>query len=237
MSIFLQWIANAKSVLRPIFKPPLHKADLVLKFSTLGSSYGGWPLLQDYTPNSPLIFSFGVGEDVSFDLAAIQKLSAVVHAFDPTPRSLKWVKKQNFPDGFNFYPIGIADHDGVASFHAPENDEYVSFSVSPADIIESGQVISAPVNTLSKIITDLKCRTPDVLKLDIEGFEYTVLPNILAGTHKPAQLLVEFHHGMYGFSNENTLACVLQLKQNGYLLFSVSASGREYGFVHRDVIK
>lgn len=67
--------------------------------------------------------------------------------------------------------------------------------------------------------------------MDIEGFEYSVIEDILKGSIRPKQLLVEFHHGMYGFSSSRTEEAVTQLSTCGYKLFYVSSSGHEYGFV------
>jgi len=33
-----------------------------------------------------VVYSLGIGEDISFDLALIEKYGARVHAFDPTPK-------------------------------------------------------------------------------------------------------------------------------------------------------
>jgi FkbM family methyltransferase len=225
-----------KQLLRRMLRPPLHYPDVNLPYVVLGTSYGGWPILTTVTPDTPLIYSFGVGEDVSFDLAAIKTFQASIHAFDPTPRSLEWTKTQVFPEGFKFHPFGIAERDGEAEFHAPDSDSYVSFSVSPTNGKTGKRTVSAPVKRLATIVAELETGPPDILKMDIEGFEYSVLPDILQSNVRPGQLLVEFHHGMYGISNTQTKVAVDQLKAEGYALYYVSEGGREYGFVRRGIM-
>ena len=66
--------------------------------------------------------------------------------------------------------------------------------------------------------------------MDIEGFEYSVIDDFDENPFRPQQLLVEFHHGMYGIGNDRTLAAVSKLKATGYRLFYVSGGGHEYGF-------
>jgi hypothetical protein len=83
-------------------------------------------------PERPLVYSFGVGEDATFDLGVIEKFGATVHAFDPTPRSSAWVERQSLPSQFIFHPVGIGGEDGTAEFYPPERDEHVSFSNAPS---------------------------------------------------------------------------------------------------------
>ena len=65
-------ISQLKAIARRILRPPLHTAETELNYQVLGTEYGGWPLLVDETPPKALIYSFGIGEDISFDLEAIE---------------------------------------------------------------------------------------------------------------------------------------------------------------------
>jgi FkbM family methyltransferase len=221
-----------KSLIRPIIRPPLHRCKTDLPYEVLGTEYGGWPLLTDRTPASPVIFSFGVGEDISFDLAAIEKFGATIHAFDPTPRSLSWIAGQSLPAYFHFHPIGIAAEDGEAEFFPPEISHHVSFSARPAPRADKSAMVRAPVRRLSTIMADIRVDHFDALKMDIEGFEYDVLDDILATGFRPGQIMVEFHHGMYNIPKQKTIDSVAKLSEHGYNLYYVSASGHEYAFYH-----
>lgn len=225
-----------KKIARRILRPPLHKAEIDLGYEVLGTDYGGWPLLTAQTPRNPLIYSFGVGEDISFDLAAIDRFGATLHAFDPTPRSRKWIEAQTLPEAFHFHPIGLGSEDGEAEFFAPEVDAHVSFSAQPAAQSDPALAIRAPIKRLSTIAAELATGKPDVLKMDIEGFEYGVLDDLIEGSLRPAQLLVEFHHRMYGIPNSRTLDQIERLRAAGYRIFHVSDSGHEYGLVHQAAI-
>lgn len=199
----------------------------------LGTSYGGWPLLTEETPPNPLIFSFGVGEDISFDLQAIDRVGATVHAFDPTPRSRHWIAQQSLPPSFHFHPIGLSSEDGEAVFFPPAVETHVSFSAQPAARADQNLAVHAPVKRLSSIVSSLGTRMPDVVKMDIEGFEYQVLDDLIEGTLRPAQLLIEFHHRMYDIPVKRTIDQIEKLRSIGYRIFHVSESGHEYGLVHQ----
>jgi hypothetical protein len=51
-----------------------------------GTKYGGFYVYPDRLCQESIIYSFGVGEDVSFDLELIEKYNCHVFAFDPTQK-------------------------------------------------------------------------------------------------------------------------------------------------------
>lgn len=226
-----------KRLVRSALKPPIHGPDTRLPYDLYGEGYCYWPLLREITPDQALVYSFGVGEDISFDLAAIAAFDCKIHAFDPTPRSQSWMDMQDLPSQFSYHPIGIAAIDGLAEFFAPARPDHVSFSQAPDRSAVASGSITAEVMRLQSLIAHLGTRVPDVLKMDIEGFEYEVVDDIVDGDIMPAQFLVEFHHGMYGIAEQRTRQAVEKLRAAGYALYFVAPSGREYGFVRKDRIE
>ena len=165
-------------------------------------------------------------------LSEIKKYSISVYAFDPTPRSCEWIKKQVLPGEFHFYNYGISDHDGYEKFIAPENELFMSYSA-----VKSGEGISLKVKKLSSIMNDLNHNTVDVLKMDIEGGEYKVIENFINENIKPKILLIEFHHRFPEVGLIKTKDSIIFLKSHGYCIFYVSANGEEVGFVRRKNVK
>ncbi|RVB80568.1 MULTISPECIES: FkbM family methyltransferase [unclassified Mesorhizobium] len=221
-----------KRIARSILWPPMHEVDFRGQMIFLGNEYGGWPLLCDCVDKGSVIYSFGIGEDISFDRAVIERYGCRVFGFDPTPKSRAWLDMQNLPNEFVFHPIGIAAKDGEAEFFPPPVEGHVSFSVTPQRKGSHGSSVKAPVLRLESIMSQIGLPEPTILKMDIEGFEYDVISDILAGPVRPLQLLIEFHHGMYdGFGAERTMGAVDALRAAGYRLFYTSRTGREYAFV------
>jgi FkbM family methyltransferase len=192
-----------------------------------GSAYGGWTIHPPLDHDS-VIYSFGVGEDISFDLALIERYGVTVHAFDPTPRSIAWVREQRPPAGFRLHEYGLAAYDGVATFHPPANPDHISHSM--LDRAGGSAPIEVPVRRLATAMAELGHDRIDLLKMDIEGAEYTVLEDI-AGL-PIGQILVEFHHRFKDVGVERTRAAVALLRERGYRLFAVSPSGEEFSFLH-----
>jgi hypothetical protein len=94
-----------------------------------GTDYGGWVIVPEALSSAAVMYSAGVGDDVAFDLSLIQRYGLTVHAFDPTPRSIAWVRTQALPAQFVFHEIGLGDHDGELTLFPPAEASHVSYSV------------------------------------------------------------------------------------------------------------
>ena len=94
-----------------------------------GSEYGGWWVCPDRLSERNIVYSFGVGEDISFDLSRIRRFGLRVFAFDPTPRVIEWIAHQALPNEFMFVAYGLAGADGARRFFPPANPTDVSHSM------------------------------------------------------------------------------------------------------------
>jgi hypothetical protein len=106
--------------------------DTPCRAERLGSDYGGWSIAPAAISSEAVVYSFGIGEDISFDLALIKRFGIVVHAFDPTPRSIAWVHRQDLPASFRLHGYGLADFDGEAVFAPPADPTHVSHAIRQA---------------------------------------------------------------------------------------------------------
>jgi FkbM family methyltransferase len=195
-----------------------------------GTRYGGWTICPLDLNSETVIYSFGIGEDISFDLSVIQKFDAQVFAFDPTPKSIEWLKTQTLPPNFHWFDFGLADYDGIAKFFPPKNPEHISHSIVDRKI-HSVVPIEIRVCRLETIMRTLQHSSIDILKMDIEGAEYAVIDDMLSSHIIPKQLLVEFHHNFDHISISKTILAVIKLSLRGYRLFDVSTRGFEYSFI------
>ena len=195
---------------------------------TLGNRGAAWTFCPEGLSEGSVVYSLGVGEDISFDLDLIQRFGVTVHAFDPTPRSVTFIRAQVLADQFVFHPYGVAAQDGVRRFTPPKNARYVSHTLLQRE--SSRGAIEVPVQRLSTIMRTLGHTRIQLLKMDIEGAEYQVLNDLLDSELEVEQLLVEFHHRWPEVGIARTQQTIHQLNASGYRIFTVSASGEEYGF-------
>lgn len=210
-----------------------HRPDVKLPTEWFGSGYGGWVVYTPRISSTSVVYSCGIGEDASFDLALISRFGVTVHAFDPTPRAVDWVGAQDLPPSFEFHQLGIADFDGVATFNAPPRHQDASYTLVEGRG-NAAVAVQADVRRLSTLMSEFGHDRIDLLKMDIEGAEYGVIEDLVSSVLDIRQLLVEFHHGFEAIEVDETYRAVALLRRRGYKLFYVSPRGEEYSFVHAD---
>jgi FkbM family methyltransferase len=212
-------------------KDYFHTIDRRWQTARFGSEYGGWNIVTKDIDRSSVVYSFGIGEDASFDFELIGRFGMVVHAFDPTPRSIAWVRRQETRDNFVLHEYGIADFDGEVALYPPENPNYVSHTILEGSGARQGAVV-VPVKRLQTIMKELGHDKIDILKMDVEGAEYRIIEDIRMSNIRPTQVLVEFHHRFPNLTIKDTKEGVDKLRGAGYSLIFVSNSGEEFSFFY-----
>jgi FkbM family methyltransferase len=222
-----EWKARTQHGLRL-----LSRADPWIR-PTLGrcgvEQHGEWYVCPDDLGPDTVVYSMGVGRDVSFDLSVIGSFGAEVFAFDPTPEAVRWVRSQSLPTRLHVVELGVAGFDGAASFHAPSDPKNPSFGFEGPSRGRGGTV-TCEVRRLSTLMAMLGHREIGLLKLDVEGAEYEVIADLLSQRVPVNQLLVEFHHRKPGIGPKKTHEAVRSLRAHGFELFHVSPSGQEFAF-------
>lgn len=192
--------------------------------------HGDWFLCPAKLTQTSIVYSLGIGRDVSFDLSVIKRFGVDVHAFDPTPSALEWLRHQSLPAQFHVMPFGVAGFDGAAAFNMPLDPANPSFAYQGQYPTSLGAV-TCQVRRLSTLMEMLGHTRIDLLKVDIEGAEYEVIDDLVASALSIQQLLVEFHHRKKGIGAAKTRQAVYRLEQQGFRLFHVSSSGQEMAFI------
>lgn len=211
----------------------LHEPSLNMQHRVLGSAYGGWAVPENYLHAESIVYTVGVGEDITFDLALAKTYGCKVFAFDPTPIAVQFMSKIQLPDEMTFVPIGLSSKDGREKFYTPQIAGFDSFSqvIDPNE--GKSSEIFCEVLTLKSIMERFRHRRVDLVKMDIEGFEYDVIEQMLSSIPScalPQCLAIEFHHLVYGIGTERTYKAVESLLAHGYRIFWMSPLGKEYGF-------
>lgn len=221
-----KWLRGAHKIGRPELSRPTLR---------LGGRAGGWTVDPTLLGGESVVYSVGIGQDVSFDVALSERFGCVVHAFDPTPRSLRWVAGQTLPGSLRVHPVGLSDRDGQIEMFEPPSERHVSHTVV-AGAGGAGSV-RVPVQRLGTMMRTLGHDRVDLLKMDIEGAEYAVIRDLAAQGPAVGQLLVEFHHRFPSVGDAATRNALHQLSGAGYRLFHISDSWEEYAFVHESALR
>ena len=192
--------------------------------------HGGWAVCPTRLSPQSVVYSCGIGRDISWDTYMAQRYGVAIHAFDPTPESLAWLQSVAHPPGFVVHPYGIADRDASVAFCPPVKAHHVDHSIVDR-IATRHQAIEVPMKRLSTVMRELGHDHIDLLKMDIEGAEYGVITDIVRDRLDVRQLLVEFHHRFREIPVAATRDALRLLRQAGYRIFAVSDSGQEYGLL------
>jgi len=190
-----------------IGKEPKIKTDVKLDTR----NYSGWMLVPQLINQGDTVYSIGICDDIAFETEIIQKRNAQIFAFDPTPYSVDWIGQQKLPENFKFFPWAASSQEGQ----------------------DEAEGVTVDAFTVQSMARKLGHDHIDLLKMDIEGAEYDVIEGLLASKLSPKMLLIEFHHRFKGIGKHKTLNAVRLLRDAGYLVASVSVTGREISFVHQ----
>ena len=162
------------------------------RVSWLGSRYGGYAVPADGIRDDWVCYCAGLGEDATFELELIRRFGCTVHAFDPTPQSVAYCASlADREPRFCFHPLALWGADSTQRFYAPRNPRHVSHSV--ANLQGTDRFIEVECRSVTSLMQELGHDRVDLLKLDVEGAEYSVLEDVLGSGLRPEVLCIDFH--------------------------------------------
>lgn len=159
----------------------------------LGTPYGGWWVPDDLIGPDWLCYSVGAGSDISFDLELIARYGARVRAFDPFEVFGQMAERAAAGDPrFSFHEAAVTATDGPVRMYGRQDDE--NGSVSAANLYGAGTSFVKRGRSLPSLMDELGDTEVQLLKLDVEGSEYELLPTLDLPAMGVRVLGVELHH-------------------------------------------
>ena len=186
----------------------------------LGTIYGGWILPKDIKLNEDsIIYSVGVGEDMSFDMILSDRHKCNIILIDPTKKAkkhyeeikhyyenIKWKITGNVQEDYYgiMYPLkpdltkisyiekALWDEKkDEMKFYKQDNEDYVSQSLMEGIYGKKYDIVST--ETLKNIRDENEDFDIDILKLNTSGAEIKILHSMLNENIFPNYICINFN--------------------------------------------
>src|SRR3972149_8266524 len=141
-----------------------------------------------------------------------------VYAIEPAPQNMKLLKdniRLNDYGNIETFRLAIGQSDGMSKIYLSDHPNWSSF-YRPRKVM--GQ-IDTPVVSVDSFLRDK--RPPDLIRMDVEGYEYEILIGMsgLLESNVPLRLFIEFHPDIMG--RQRAAAFLSTLKKHGFQLKKV----------------
>jgi FkbM family methyltransferase len=182
------------------------------RLAEMGSAYGGWIMPADLIGQGWLCYCVGMGGDITFDLELVRRYGATVRGFDAVEKYVEEARERAAGvEGFSAYQAAIATSDGPLRMQVTHDPQ--SASVSAAGLYDSASFVELPGRTLSSLMAELGDERIDLLKLDIEGGEYEVLPTLDLPALGVRIFATQLHHAG---TVRQARGLIARLREQGY---------------------
>ena len=160
----------------------------------LGSAYGGWTLPGGLIDSSWTCYLVGAGGDISVDLELIRRFHVrAARSFDAVGEFVDRARADGQAEpAFSAHHAAIAAQDGPLRMQVSHDPQ--SQSVSAAGLYDSDRFVELPGRTLRSLMAELGDSSIDLLKIDIEGSEYELLPSIDLNALGVKVFATQLHH-------------------------------------------
>jgi FkbM family methyltransferase len=182
-------------------------------------------IVDKLTANSVMI-DLGTGADANLSQGLIARYGLRSYGFDPTRKHHPHLDTVVARTGehFQYYPYAISGMSGIHRFFESQENVSGSFSADHSNI-QCDTVVAYEVQaiTLTEVFGLLELEQVDLLKMDIEGEEYSTLQAVEPALIRQIdQLIVEFHHHCIDHVTlADTKAAVQRLVEIGFRPYTV----------------
>jgi FkbM family methyltransferase len=182
-----------------------------------------WTIVTRGLRPDAVIYSGGVGEDITFEQELIRRYGVRIHIFDPAPVAARTISLAN-SESLLFSPVGLAAS-AAAKFS-------IGGGTDSSTWLKAGGSDTLPCTSLAREMERNGHDSIDLLKIDIEGFEYEVLESCLAEKIPIKQLCVEFHDFFPEIPRSKTTNMIRALQAHGFDL--IHRHRHDHTFLRRD---
>lgn len=195
-------------------------------------AFGNYYLSDEMLGEHPVVFSVGVGQEISFDEALLARGPVSLHLVDPTPTSKAYVEASHLSAGVTFDAVAVGDFDGEIELFVDdlEGSADTTSSLSIHDRGYDAPSLRVPCRRVGTLMRQYGHEKIDVLKLDVEGAAIRVLRDCFSSGIFPPQIAAEFERPSDKVAVSRYLAelevLFETLKNRGYELFRTRPDSR-----------
>ncbi len=155
--------------------------------------YGGWILPGGMIERGWVCYSVGAGGETSFDMELIERYGLTVRSIDPVAEYVqRAIEHAEGEERLTAHQVAIATSDGPLRMQLTHDPN--SQSVSAAGLYDTHSYVELPGRTLPSLMAELGDERIDLLKLDIEGGEYEVIPTLDLAALGVKLFATQLHH-------------------------------------------
>ena len=191
----------------------------------LGSDYGGWTV-PDVVDASWTCYCVGAGGDITFERELIGRYGATARSFEPDEDYIQRAEVEpEHAARFSKHQVAVATADGplrMQRTHIPG-----SRSLSPVHLYDTEDYVDLPGRTIASLMEELGDEHIELLKIDVEGGEYELMPTLDLPALGVRVLCIQLHH-TGGVRQAHEL--IERLREQGFRLV-VSEPGVRLTFV------
>ena len=150
-----------------------------------------WGIGAGLLSQSSRVLSAGVGFSISFEESIEKKYGCRVVLLDPSETGKNTIirKAETLSKNIEFLPYGLAGKSGYVEFGAPDRETEGSFKSYNG----TGDLFSFECFSAKSLMERYGFKELDLLKLDVEGFEYEIIKSLFVSKIFPKQICLEIH--------------------------------------------
>lgn len=185
---------------------------------------------SDLINDKSIFYSFGIGENLSFEKKMADLYNLNVYCFDPTSLANKFMSKEIYDKNKIFFkPFGIWNADGKVKFFIQDEQNSNNSGGSITNLFKNSMYHLLDCYKLSTLMKQNNHSKIDVLKLDIEGAAPEVMENIINERINVRQIVVEFEYSEDDKIDDNEFQVwskrlkkiIIQMKNSGYKCYNL----------------
>lgn len=180
-------------------------------------------------PDRPVVIDIGANAGFFSLFAASRFSGARIFSFEPIKSNFKQLQRNrdlNQNCQIMIFPKAVSGHSGEVSLSFDRNDSFTTAATVLGQFHEKDNTIQVPCVTLAEIFEGYEIGQCELLKMDCEGSEYSILYNCPSNyLSRIIQLAIEVHGGSKPDHNMGSLVKYLdshgfQIRTKGYMLWA-----------------